>query len=204
MLTDPSIVAIESVSRILSAGRRSQRLLVLGSATGRAIIPLGRTLLPGSSDLPGGCDAPSRHVLAWPSPAACGGRQDKQDSPPIWSCSVWGFPCPGHYCPGGALLPHLFTLTSRSLRNPVGGMFSVALSVTRSPRAAARARRRRPDSLAPSARTLYGTLLCGVRTFLFLTGVFHPGVRDFRPNTRKRMPGTLKPRLGSDRPIRPL
>jgi len=37
---------------------------VLGSATGRAIIPLGRTLLPGSSDLPEGCDAPSRHVLA--------------------------------------------------------------------------------------------------------------------------------------------
>jgi hypothetical protein len=31
---------------------------------------------------------------------------------PIWSCSVWGLPCPLHYCGGGALLPHLFTLTS--------------------------------------------------------------------------------------------
>ena len=31
---------------------------------------------------------------------------------PIWSCSVWGLPCPLHYCRGGALLPHLFTLTS--------------------------------------------------------------------------------------------
>ena|ERR1700722_3246433 len=31
---------------------------------------------------------------------------------PIWSCSVWGLPCPRHYCRGGALLPHLFTLTS--------------------------------------------------------------------------------------------
>ena len=30
---------------------------------------------------------------------------------PIWSCSVWGLPCPAHYCVGGALLPHLFTLT---------------------------------------------------------------------------------------------
>ena len=30
---------------------------------------------------------------------------------PIWSCSVWGLPCPRHYCRSGALLPHLFTLT---------------------------------------------------------------------------------------------
>ena len=35
---------------------------------------------------------------------------------PIWSCSVWGLPCPLHYCRGGALLPHLFTLTP-----PCGG-----------------------------------------------------------------------------------
>ena len=25
---------------------------------------------------------------------------------------MWGLPCPVHYCPGGALLPHLFTLTA--------------------------------------------------------------------------------------------
>jgi hypothetical protein len=31
---------------------------------------------------------------------------------PIWSCSVWGLPCLAHYCDSGALLPHLFTLTS--------------------------------------------------------------------------------------------
>jgi hypothetical protein len=30
---------------------------------------------------------------------------------PIWSCSVWGLPCPVLYRTGGALLPHLFTLT---------------------------------------------------------------------------------------------
>jgi hypothetical protein len=44
------------------------------------------------------CDAPSRCVSA------------EAESLPIWSCSVWGLPCPEHYCPGGALLPHLFTL----------------------------------------------------------------------------------------------
>ena len=34
---------------------------------------------------------------------------------PIWSCSVWGLPCPGLYSPSGALLPHLFTLTPAGL-----------------------------------------------------------------------------------------
>ena len=48
---------------------------------------------------------------------------------PIWSCSVCGLPCPLHYCRGGALLPHLFTLTC--VREGAGGMFSVALSVGR-------------------------------------------------------------------------
>jgi hypothetical protein len=52
------IVAVESVSRILSVCQPEI------PASGRAIIPLGRTLLPGSSDLPGSCNAPSRHVLA--------------------------------------------------------------------------------------------------------------------------------------------
>ena len=35
----------------------------------------------------------------------------KDASLPIWSCSVWGLPCPGLYSPSGALLPHHFTLT---------------------------------------------------------------------------------------------
>jgi hypothetical protein len=90
--------------------------------------------------------APSRHALK----AACA----VFNSFPIWSCSVWGLPCPLHYCKGGALLPHLFTLTlastqglrnglrllrprarfeqngsHRSLTRSLGGMFSVALSV---------------------------------------------------------------------------
>src|SRR5882724_3085234 len=68
---------------------------------------------------------------------------------PIWSCSVWGLPCPVHYCAGGALLPHLFTLTSclRLGRYIFCGTF-------------------RLTGLNPPSRTLSGTLLCGVRTFL--------------------------------------
>jgi len=38
-------------------------------------------------------------------------------SSPIWSCSVWGLPCHRHYWRRGALLPHLFTLTSPDHRN---------------------------------------------------------------------------------------
>ena len=107
--------------------------------------------------------------------------QRQRDSLPIWSCSVWGLPCPPHYCGGGALLPHLFTLTppfwpSFAQSHPArtakggapkphveasperrGGIFSVALSVGLSILAEARTK--------PS-RTLSGTLLCGVRTFL--------------------------------------
>jgi len=110
------------------------------------VIPLGRPSLAGSSDLPGGlaCRAGTHRMLP-------------PGSLPIWSCSVWGLPCPVHYCPGGALLPHLFTLTAslrtffRGRRNGLrllrprvrlkrasslrplthGGMFSVALSVWR-------------------------------------------------------------------------
>jgi hypothetical protein len=77
-----------------------------------AVIPLGaaspRTLI---SDLPGGFNecssrlrAPGRHAAeAWLSARA---------SLPIWSCSVWGLPCPRLYSRSGALLPHLFTLTT--------------------------------------------------------------------------------------------
>ena len=70
---------------------------------------------------------------------------------PIWSCSVWGLPCPLHYCRGGALLPHLFTLTLAlpPRRYVFCGTF-------------------RQPGLNPASRTLSGTLLCGVRTFLSL------------------------------------
>ena len=70
---------------------------------------------------------------------------------PIWSCSVWGLPCPRHYCSGGALLPHLFTLTSLPRRYVFCGTFRRAIPALK--------------ARGPS-RTLSGTLLCGVRTFL--------------------------------------
>ncbi len=108
------------------------------------VIPLGRALLRGSSDLPGGCDAPSRHVLPGEAFTPTG-------SLPIWSCSVWGLPCPLHYCNGGALLPHLFTLTPRIRRCTRRYVFC---GTSRQP------------GLNPASRTLSGTLLCGVRTFL--------------------------------------
>src|SRR5437868_3271271 len=100
------------------------------------IIPLGAASLPCSCDLPEGPDAPSRCVSA------------ETDSLPIWSCSVWGLPCPDHYCSGGALLPHLFTLTTAC-----AGRY-VFCGTGRLP------------ALTLESRTLSGTLLCGVRTFL--------------------------------------
>jgi len=59
---------------------------------------------------------------------------------------VWGLPCPLHYCSGGALLPHHFTLTlpfcsglcrlREAGAEQQGGIFSVALSVERSSQSA--------------------------------------------------------------------
>ncbi len=79
---------------------------------------------------------------------------------PIWSCSAWGLPCPRHYCRGGALLPHLFTLTPAlpPRRYVFCGTF-------------------RPSGLNLTSRTLSGTLLCGVRTFLSA----HRGAGSGRP-----------------------
>jgi hypothetical protein len=88
--------------------------------------------------------------------------QNGRDFLPIWSCSVWGLPCPRHYCRGGALLPHLFTLTPPILERArcVSTLF---------PEWAGRyvfCGTFRPPSLNSASRTLSGTLLCGVRTFL--------------------------------------
>ena len=81
----------------------------------RTAIPLGDALLrrsciatyPELSSLAGcpfGAAAPGQRVPAL-----------LPDSFPIWSCSVWGLPCLRRYRRSGALLPHLFTLTSRTL-----------------------------------------------------------------------------------------
>ncbi len=98
-------------------------------------IPLAPPLLAESSDLP-------------ESPRLLGVGGPGRPSSPIWSCSAWGLPCrPGHP-KRGALLPHLFTLTPAGR----GGMFSVALSVSR--------------ALSETPWPLASTLPCGVRTFL--------------------------------------
>jgi hypothetical protein len=96
-------------------------------------------------------EAPHRRrpVAGDPARAAWAHRADAQRrlalegaSLPIWSCSVWGLPCPGLYRTGGALLPHHFTLTPTlgqqagsgwpkplPERGSRGGIFSVALAV---------------------------------------------------------------------------
>jgi hypothetical protein len=48
---------------------------------------------------------------------------------PIRSCSRWGLPCHPCYQGRGALLPHPFTLTARSVSGLRGGLLSVALSL---------------------------------------------------------------------------
>jgi hypothetical protein len=91
-------------------------------------------------------------------------RLRQSASLPIWSCSVWGLPCLRHYCRSGALLPHLFTLTARSLV-PESGPGAPRLS-TKPERRYVLCGTGRPRALTPASRTLSGTLPCGVRTFL--------------------------------------
>jgi len=88
-------VAAELISRILSAGLLQQD----GHSSGpRIAVRLKR---------------PTRRLWrAEPTRPQANPR-----SLPIWSCSVWGLPCPPHYCGSGALLPHLFTLTWHPLES---------------------------------------------------------------------------------------
>jgi len=94
-----------------SAEEPVSRILSRALADPCAVIPLGaaspRTLI---SDLPGGFGNGSSRL------GASGRRAARAwllapASLPIWSCSVWGLPCPGSYETSGALLPHHFTLT---------------------------------------------------------------------------------------------
>ena len=59
--------------------------------------------------------------LDWKSPSSLKRPTRKRCGPhqcfPIWSCSEWGLPCHFCYQKRGALLPHPFTLTSRSWRS---------------------------------------------------------------------------------------
>ena len=92
---------------------------VLSSGTGRnsadsraAIIHLGRRL-PDTS-----CGLPESMIEAG------------YLSSPIWPCSRWGLQCRPCHQGRGELLPRRFTLARNEVGTPpVGGLFSVALSV---------------------------------------------------------------------------
>src|SRR5271154_3428453 len=116
------------------------------------IIPLAPASRPGSSNLPEGSSfrmiclptAGRRYAVGSAFAFANALSEPGQLSPPIWSCTSRGLPCPRCCHRGGGLLPHLFTLTRRPhhSRCPegfpssyhrvrfAGGIFSVALSVT--------------------------------------------------------------------------
>ena len=75
---------------------------------------------------------------------SAGSHQPHAACVPTWSCSGWGLPCPFCYQTGGALLPHLFTLTPiRYYRG--GGLFSAALSLGLPPPGVTR----HPDPVEP-------------------------------------------------------
>ena len=66
----------------------------------------------------------------YPEPVRFRGLERAAPGFPIWPCTRWGFPCRVACASRGALLPHLFTITSTfSCR---GCLFSVALSVGKS------------------------------------------------------------------------
>ena len=105
-----------SSERISTASHRirwffmSLKIKVCGSRTCKPNSVRNRMLRDGHSSGPritAGLKRPTRRL--WRAEPAR--TQLAPDSLPIWSCSVWGLPCPPHYCGGGALLPHLFTLT---------------------------------------------------------------------------------------------
>ena len=82
-----------------------------------ATISLGSPLPTISSTLP----APVPRTAVRPAGA---------DRRAACACTRWGLPCPVRHRPGGALLPHRFTLTPSARRGErEGGLFSVALSL---------------------------------------------------------------------------
>ena len=114
-------LALEMIeSRVVAAGPVSR---ILSAVAGRTVIPLGHALLRGSSDLPGGCGAPSRHA----SPARPEGLPENPSLFGLAPCGV----CPARRITASAVRSYR---TFSPLPEPCGpgGMFSVALSVERS------------------------------------------------------------------------
>lgn len=113
-------------------------------------------------------------------------REDRagDPDPPVLSCTAWGFSCPLACARGGGLLPRLFTLTRRLA--PMGGLFSVTLSVDRGFR----------NGLP---RILRGMLPCGVRTFLSPRAL-RPRESDRPPSSQKLNPIAARARCDFDNP----
>ena len=133
------LVAAGPVSRILcpALSRRSSPGTCERRKSGTTVIPLGRASLRGSSDLPGSCDAPSRHV----------------------------------HSPRPTLLPYLVLLRVGFSLPPPLLAARCALTAPFHPYSAEAGRyvfcgTFRQRRLNGAARTLSGTLLSGVRTFL--------------------------------------
>ncbi len=103
-----------------SRGRRVLRVdvsRILFRPRPAATISLGSPLPTISSTLP----APVPRTAVRPAGA---------DRRAACACTRWGLPCPVRHRPGGALLPHRFTLTPSARRGErEGGLFSVALSL---------------------------------------------------------------------------
>jgi hypothetical protein len=153
-----------SIAWAFSFGKRTCKPNSVQDSHPGAVIPLGEALpLALISDLPGGSDNCSSRLAA-SGRCAAGAWLFAPASLPIWSCSVWGLPCRRHYCRRGALLPHLFTLTTAWGR-PLEQLVA-------QPKVCPAQRRyvfcgtSRPRALKRASRTLSGTLPCGVRTFL--------------------------------------
>ena len=151
---------------------------ILSAVTGRTIIPLGHALLRGSSDLPGGCGAPSRH--AFPAKPKL-----HREIPPYLVLLRVGFALPA------ALLPRRCALTA-----PFHPYLAVVLDPPILSGFTTTARRyifcgtfRRTVPPMPArgpSRTLSGTLLCGVRTFLCLsTAIVRSGCQLFDYSARQ-------------------
>ena len=84
-----------------------------GICRGGATISLGAPLPTDSSGLP----APSTGSVGPPPEGSPGGRvwprEPSGGGGAVWPCTRWGLPCPACHQTGGALLPHLFTLTPK-------------------------------------------------------------------------------------------
>ena len=98
------------------------RAVSRGTGRAAAAIRLGFGLLRSSSSQPG------RSMRN--APARLRGR-----AAPIRPCSGWGLPCGPRCRSPGALLPHPFTL-AWTCKQAIGGLLSVALSLSRYPRTA--------------------------------------------------------------------